>query len=237
MRAYTFPALFTLICSLFNQAIAQQTNSLETEIELGAVFTSGNTDDENVRYGLTMDYLRGDWEYQFSSDGLRSSKDNVLSAQRLYHVGMAQYALSENSFINARAAYEDDRFSGFDSQSDFTVNYGRNLLLNRENMDLSLEIGAGVRRSETETEDFEEGILRFEGNYQWNLTETSDFTQDFSVESGSESSIMRSETAVTASILENLSMRFSVKVKHQSDVPVGREKTDTQTAITLVLNF
>ena len=64
-----------------------------------------------------------------------------------------------------------------------------------------------------------------------------DFIQDFSVDAGSNSSIYRTETGIQTDILENLSLKFTVKVKHQTDVPINREKTDTETAITLVLNF
>ena len=52
-----------------------------------------------------------------------------------------------------------------------------------------------------------------------------------------ETSIYRSESAIESEIMENLSLRFSVKLKHQSEVPIGREKTDTETAVTLVWNF
>ena len=57
------------------------------------------------------------------------------------------------------------------------------------------------------------------------------------MDAGSNSSIYRTETGVQTDILENLSLKFTVKVKHQTEVPVDREKTDTETAITLVLNF
>jgi len=225
----------TLITSAV--ALAQEEKSLTTEIELGAIFTSGNTEDENVKYKVVVDWDRGVWDYRFSSDGFRSSKDSVLAAQRLYHVARAEYAINEDSYVLGRLAYEDDRFSGFDSQSDASVSYGRNLLLNKSNMALSVEVGAGIRRSVTELETNDEAIARFEGNYEWNLSESADFTQDFSVESGSNSSIYRSESAIETAIMENLSMKFSVKIKHQTEVPLFREKTDTETAVTLVLKF
>ncbi len=218
-------------------SLAQEERSVTTQLELGAIFTSGNTEDQNVKYKATVDWDRGNWDYRFVSDGFRSSKEDVLAAQRLYHVASADYTFNADSFVKTRLAYEDDRFSGFESQSDFTVNYGRNLLQNRDNMTLALNFGAGVRRSETETETESEAIARIEGNYTWNLSETANFLQDFSVESGSNSSIYRSESAIETDILDNLSLKFSIKVKHQTDVPISREKTDTETAITLVLNF
>lgn len=231
------PLIVTVSLCLASLAVAQEEKSINTEIELGAIFTSGNTEDENVKYKVVVDWDRGDWDYRFSSDGFRSSKEDVLAAQRMYHVARAQYALNEASFVRTRLAYEDDRFSGFDSQSDFSVSYGRNLLRNQANMDFSVNIGAGVRRSVTETETNNEAIGRFEGNYVWNLSETADFTQDFSVEAGSDSSIYRSESAIETTIMSNLAMKFSVKVKHQTEVPLLREKTDTETAVTLVWNF
>jgi putative salt-induced outer membrane protein len=58
-----------------------------------------------------------------------------------------------------------------------------------------------------------------------------------SAEVGNETSIYRSESSIETRILDNLSLRFSIFVKHQTEVPVGRKKTDTETAITFVMNF
>ena len=104
-------------------------------------------------------------------------------------------------------------------------------------MTLDVTAGIGARRSVTETDTDTEAIARFSGNYNWNVSESADFLQTFSVDAGSVSDIYRSETGIQTDILENLSLKFSVKVKHQTVVPVNREKTDTETAITLVLNF
>ncbi len=104
-------------------------------------------------------------------------------------------------------------------------------------MDLSVNFGAGVRRSVTEFDTSSEPIARVEGNYVWNLSETADLTQDFSFEPGSDSTVVRSETAIQTTIVENLALKFSIKAKHQTEVPLFREKTDTETAITLVWNF
>lgn len=237
MKNLLVSSVCSILTFLSTTSLSQEEKSIATELELGAIFTSGNTEDENIKYGLTIDWDHGDWDYRFSSDGFRSSRQNNLTGQRLYHVANADYTFDEAGFIKTRLAYEDDRFSGFESQSDFTVNYGRKLLLNRDDMNLELNFGAGVRRSETETNTENVAITRFEGSYEWNLSETAKLLQDFSIDSGSDSRIYRSESAIQSNILDNLSMKFSVKIKHQTDVPVGREKTDTQTAITLVLDF
>lgn len=218
-------------------AIAQQSNDIATEIELGAILTSGNTDEENLKYGLTVDWLRGDWEYQFTSDGLRSSKNNELTAQKLYHVGRGRRQLTELTYWGVRGSYEDDRFSGFDYQADVTVSYGRKFLQNIDNMNLDIDVGAGYRKSETATEDLGEGIIRIAGEYDWGLSNTANFFQDLSLELGEEANIYRSETGIESEIMESLALRLSYKVKHQTDVPPARDKTDTEMAVTVVWNF
>lgn len=237
MRNLFAYGLSSLLAVFSLSATAQEESSVATQLELGAIFTSGNTENENIKYKVAVDWDKGVWDYRFTSDGFRSSQSGISNAQRLYHTASANYTINPISYVQGRVAYENDKFSGFESQSDATVSYGRNMLRSRDNMTLDLTAGAGVRRSETVLETESVAILRLAANYNWNVSETADFIQDFSIESGSDSSIYRSETGIQTDILENLSLKFSVKVKHQTDVPINREKTDTETAITLVLNF
>jgi len=236
------PSLLATIC-LFSclgahSAFAQETeDALSSEVELGAIFTSGNTEDENIKFKGNVVYLRESWEYGFAIDGFRSSKNNVLAAQRVYSVGSATYNLSQDSFILTRLAHEDDRFSGYDSQSDFSVSYGQNLLRDRENLDWNYTIGAGMRYSVEPNSTTSEAILRLGTELRWDVSENALFIQTLSVESGSKSTIGRSESSIQSDIMDNLSMKFSIKLKHQTDVPIGREKTDSEASVTLLLRL
>jgi putative salt-induced outer membrane protein len=238
MRNLTTYGLCSLLAIFSWSASAQEESSLATQLELGAIFTSGNTENENIKYKVSVDWDQSEnWDYQFTSDGFRSSQNGRSNAQRLYHTASGNHTINPDSYLQGRIAYENDKFSGFESQSDITVSYGRNMLQSRVNMTLGLTAGIGIRRSETEFETRSVTIARLATNYNWNVSESADFIQDFSIEAGSDSSIYRSETGIQTDIRENLSLKFSVKVKHQTDVPPNREKTDTETAITLVLNF
>lgn len=230
--------LCNLLAIFSLSASAQEESSVSTQLELGAIFTSGNTKNENIKYKVTVDWNQAEvWDYQFTSDGFRSSQDGISNAQRLYHTGSANHTINPDSYIQGRIAYENDKFSGFESQSDITVSYGRNMLQSKGNMALGLTAGLGVRRSETELSTESVAIARLATNYNWNLSESADFIQDLSIETGSDSSIYRSETGIQTDIIENLSLKFSVKLKYQTVVPINRKKADTETAITLVLNF
>lgn len=232
-----------LICTsvlaalLSSQSFAQRENGVNSQLELGIITTTGNTEDESIKVKGKIELVKEAWDYAWSVDAFRSSRQDQLTAQRFYTVGSADYQLSEVSFVQGRLAYEDDRFSGYDSQTDASINYGRTLLTNTDNMSLDVTTGLGVRHSVTETEDFDEAIFRLAGDYKWDISETALFNQILSAEAGNETSIYRLESSIETNILENLSLKFTFNVKHQTEVPVGFEKTDTATSVTLVMNF
>ena len=237
MRSIANLFMLTFMVLAANAALAQEENGLTTEIQLGALFTSGNTEDQTLNFAGRIGLLQDQWEYVFSLDGLFSSNENDVTGQRFYAVASANYEFTQNSFFLTRLAHEDDRFSGFDSQSDITFNYGRKLLGSIADMELTLNAGVGVRWSRLDDSDFVEPIVRLAGDYEWKISDTASFGQQLSVEAGSRTNIYRSETSIETQILNNLSLRFSVNIKHQTDVPAGREKTDTETAISFVMNF
>ena len=224
------------LLAISSHSFAQQTGDLATEIELGATFTTGNTEERTIRYGVTMDWTRNLWDYQFTSDGLLGSREGDTTAQRFYHVGRGRRELSDIHYLAVRGSYEDDRFSGYDYQADLTASYGRTWLRNIDNMSLDTDIGPGYRKS-AGVLNRDEFIVRINGEYEWGISDTANFYQDLALEFGQDSDIYRSETGIESEIMENISLRFSINIKHQSEVPIGKEKTDTQSAVTLVWNF
>lgn len=231
------PVQCVLLAFLTTAAIAQQPNSITRELEVGALFTTGNTDEQSLNFAGNIAFTRNQWEYGFNLDGLYAASDDETKGQRFYGVANANYSFTEDSFFQARASHEDDRFSGFDSQSDFTVSYGRGFLKNRSDMDLVVNAGVGIRWSRLNGSDFDEPIMRLAGEYEWIISNSAAFSQELAVEYGSDSNIYRSDTGITTQIMENLSLRFSIRLKHQTEVPAGREETDSETAVTLVMNF
>lgn len=241
------PMLKRFLCSMallgaasVSMQISAQDWDLATELELGAIFTSGNTNDENIRFRGRFDAIRADWSYRFSMDGFRSSKNDELAAQRLYTVGSATYNFDPDNFVQGRVAHEDDRFSGYDSQTDASVSYGQVVLRDIENMSLRYTAGVGMRMSrapDNGDNDFNEAIIRLSTDYSWDISDSARFIQALSVDAGERSSIARSESSIETDIMENLSMKFTISAKHQTEVPVNRKKTDTEASITLLLRF
>ena len=80
-------------------------------------------------------------------------------------------------------------------------------------------------------------IYRLGGNYLWNISEPSKFTQTLSIESGSSNTYTEAVSALKANIIDTLALVLSFTVKNNSDVLPGIDKTDTATAISLEYTF
>lgn len=237
MKPLSSTSLIAFTTLISTMAIAQEDDGINREIELGALITSGNTSERSLNFAGAITVDRGRWDYNYSLDGLYSSSDNEVKGQRFYAIASANYEFTADSFAIARFSHEDDRFSGFSSQSDFTVSYGRGFFQRRTDMGLTVDAGIGIRWSRLNNSDFDEPIFRVAGDYDWAISNTANFNQELSSEVGTDSNIYRSETSIETQILENLTLRFSLKIKHQTEVPSGRDETDTETAVTFVMNF
>tara|TARA_B100000029_G_C17030602_1_gene762039 strand:- start:117 stop:434 length:318 start_codon:yes stop_codon:yes gene_type:complete len=105
-------------------------------------------------------------------------------------------------------------------------------------MTLVTDFGIGMRRSELESDETEaETIGRIAGLYTWHVSTNAIFKQSLGFEIGEEFVTSRSENSPESSISGNLAMKITLKVKHNSEVLLGKEKTDTESTVTLVYKF
>lgn len=230
-------ALFALLVLTHPAAAASEDSIWSSEVEVGAFLSSGNTDETNVK--LRGVAIRDGETYvnTFRLDLLNNSTDGTKTAQRTYGVYQLDRKLSDISSIFGRAAYEDDKFSGFDYQVDFTVGYSREFL-NSDIHQLKGSAGIGYRQSELPagvTED--EVILSLAADYVWQVSENATFKQLLSTQIGDFATITRSETSLSANVLDNVALKVALNIKNTSEVPAGRDNTDTETALTLLYKF
>ncbi|MEM6511777.1 MAG: DUF481 domain-containing protein [Pseudomonadota bacterium] len=204
---------------------------------LGFLSTSGNTENSTLNSGFEVGYTTGDWLHELKALAVNASENNDTTAEA-YELGWkSEWSIAENQFLFGRLQWRKDRFSGFDTQFSQSVGYGRRLI-DSEIHKLNVEGGAGARQSDLADGSTEnEFILRLGSDYSWQISETSKFEQSLSAESGSENTYLESVSSVSASLVGNLALVFSYTVKHNTDVPVDRENTDTFTAISLEYQF
>ena len=179
--------------------------------ELGLVFARGNSDTETVNAAIELIYSQDRW---------------------------TNYNLNERSYLLGVVRYDRDRFSSFEYQASFGLGYGYKFI-DSETHKLTGEIGPGVRHSElresgdSETELIGRGSL----DYAWQISETASLTNLFLVESGSSNTFLENALALEVAINSAMSLKTGVSVRHNTDVEVGRDKTDYLSTVNLVYSF
>ena len=245
MKKHIIASLITL--SFSSIAFAQdEVKPFTMEGELGFISTTGNTETTSVSAGINAHHELEQWSNDYAIEGLykKETVDNdgvdeeYTSAQKFYGSAQANYKLENPDYrLFGFASYEDDRLSNFDYQATVAAGWNQKVLENKRHT-LEYSIGPGYSFAQTqEGEDQDSMIVRASGAYTWKLSSTAKFTQTLSTEVGSDNTKSRAESAVTATISGNLSMKVSFKLDHNTNVSDGVEKLDTETAVTLVYNF
>lgn len=231
------------LCSLSGAALAQAPAAVPADpftgsAALGYLSTSGNTEASSLNSLLKMTWdLDGPWKHDFTALAIKASTDDVTTAEAYAAGYKGQRDFSETSYIFFAGDWRQDEFSGYDRQVSEAVGYGRRLLDTPRHM-LAVEGGAGAKQSELITgEELDEAIVRGGLDYLLTLTENSSFNQKLLIEQGDDNRYTESTSALKTRIVGDLALVVSYVIKNNSDVPVGIEKTDRFTAISLEYGF
>ncbi len=220
------------------EATAVKKSEWGGEAELGFVKTTGNTETETFVLKARVINTRDKWKHTVRGEALRNAEgEDIVTAERYFLSGKSQFFFRNRSYVYGLITYDDDRFSGFDYIVTGILGYGRTVM-ERENLKLNLEVGAGGRQSEPEIgETNNEAVGRAAGYFEWKISKSATFIQELSTDVGEDKSINRSLTALTTKINSYLSSRIAYQVRYTSEVPPGIEKTDTELTFTLVAKY
>ena len=204
---------------------------------LGAVITSGNSDTQNINADVKVKNENEQWRHNFFASALKSENDSNTTADRFALGYKADYKLTSYSYVWGEIRYEEDEFSGFDSQLTGSVGYGRRVL-DRATDTLDIEIGVGQRKTDfSDGTDESDTILRGALFYVKKFNESTVFTQDVIVLAGDSNTSIDAKSAIKAKLAGNLSLEASYTTKYNTDAPAGKDDTDATTAISLVYGF
>lgn len=227
----------TALALFASSAAAQQQEGLSGKVALGYLATSGNSDSENLNLNFSGDYHAEVWHHNLTGRAVRASTEGIDTAESYGLSWQSDRELGEKNYLFGRAAWDRDEFSGFPEQTREVVGFGRHFINNDRHV-LNGEVGAGFRQAELRDGTSEdETILRLSGDYTLQISETSEFKQTLAVESGDANTYSESVTSLSADVWTNLAVVLSYTIKRNSDVPVGIEKTDRFTSLSLEYAF
>ena len=236
------PLAFAL-CFASASALAQNPapvakDPLVGTVALGYLSTSGNTDSTNTNasFKATWDRSR-DWVHNWSALAISSRTNDVTTAEAYAAGYKAQRAFGMKAYLFATGDWRQDQFSGYSRQATEAVGYGRKLITTDRQM-LSVEGGLGKKQASLiDGTNVDESVVHGGLDYLIHLGETSEFSQKLLIEVGDKNHYTESTSAIKAKIRGSLALVASYVIKNNTDVPVGIEKTDRYTAISLEYGF
>lgn len=236
-KAVLATVVLSLAAATWAQEEAEEEEPWSGALSLGYLSTSGNT--ETTSYNTKFEIVREEdnWKHRLNGSANGAEDTSGLTAEA-YQLGWrTDYNITDKGSVFGTVDWRKDRFAGITEQMSYAVNYGRTLI-DTETHVLALGVGAGYREADrsdgtNETSAIGRGNLA----YDWHWSETSGFDQGLIVESGNGNTYIESVSAIRARLFGEFNLVLSYTIKRNSDVPVGAEKTDTQTAISIEYAF
>jgi len=237
MKIGVLSSLLLASFAAYSQNGSDEQDPLEGKVSLGYLATSGNTDSTNANAAFNLILRRMLWSHDFGLTAVKAENSGDTTAEAYTAGYVARREFGEKSYLFAGVNWQSDKFSSYDEQMSETVGYGRRLIENDRHM-LNGELGVGARQADLRDGTSEdEAIWRGAIDYAWTVSDTTTFSQDLIVESGSSNTTIESISELRARLIGNIALVLSLRIKNNSDVLPGTEKTDRFTAISLEYAF
>lgn len=226
-------------------ASAQITEGWTGSAGVSGSTTSGNTETTDVGIGIDLTKTTGDWRNKFDVTYDLGSADGEDTKNRLFLGYQLDRDLSDRLYVYGNANYFKDDFGAYDNGYFAGAGLGYQVLKADPNF-WRLEAGLGYRVQETRatgifgTAGFVDSVsddeiaLRAGSEFKYALNDAVSFYNNSEVISGSSNTYLWNDAGIEAQLAGNFSARFGVRVDHNTEVPAGREKTDTITRGALV---
>lgn len=255
---------YTLSALCFLPLVSYAASAEDTEIkspytasaELGFLYKTGNTKSADVKAGFNLQYEKDKWlsvvAFNILAKKLEQKDSNgndefETTDNKWDILTQTNYTIGEEgkNYLYGNLAHEQDKFSGFESQSSFSAGWGRHWY-ETETSSFFADIGPGVQYDRSRASNTAPAttntsfIIQAQALYTHKFNEHVEFKQYFVAKQATQSgdnSVYKSETSVTAQLIDSLQLKFALRIDYDTDVEPEFESTNTETSMTLIYNF
>jgi len=235
---------------LKEKKLKQKSEGISLSGEFGMLAASGNTNTTTFKAALTSEHEMRRWSNNYHSEIVykqnKTDNETIVTAQRFLISAQLDYKLpSKNNRLFIYAEYDHDKFNGFRYQSAIAAGWSSHAWKNKESQ-FRYSIGPGYAYAQRELIDedaqksygvFNEMIVRASLDYRLSLSDSARFRQFVSTEAGQETNRSRSETTLTASIIQSLAMKLSFVMMYNDGTLQSNDDLSTETTVSLVYQF
>jgi putative salt-induced outer membrane protein len=205
--------------------------------ELGGFRSTGNSNDTGVTGALALTRNGIDWRHKLRGRADYRRSDGETTREQFLVAYEPNYKLNERLFAYGLAQYERDRFQGFSGRYSASGGLGYDIITG-DSINLTVQGGPAWRRTEFIGTPAENNIAALAAlEFDWNIAENLKLIESASAYLQSGNSSFNSTTGLQASIANDLSLRLSYTMEHDTDPGAGSVKTDTLSRVTLIYDF
>lgn len=198
--------------------------------------TTGNTETEDVGLGLNLVKSADVWRHKFRASVDYGSTAGFKDKQRFVLGYQIDRDITDRLYAYGNADYFQDDFGAFETGYFVGTGLGYKLVL-PDPLKWDVEAGLGYRSQKTQeilsvTEN--ELAFRAASNMDYAFNDNVSLYNNTELLYSDSDTYIWNETGITAQLMGNLAARASFRIDNHSNVPVGREKTDTITRVGVV---
>lgn len=190
--------------------------ALTGEGEFAYLRSSGSSSNRETLKGFSyLRYQRRDWTHETRVEALNESNSDlgIRTRERYFFMEKSSWNFTPRNYLFARPQYEKDLQSAYEYQSLLALGYGHRFVQS-DTLLVSADIGAGYRHNKAsvtgDSDDEAVGNAAFKA--EWKFRPDARLTEDIAVDSGPESTVVRSRTA----LIVKLSTLFGMVVAYET---------------------
>ncbi len=201
---------------------------------------NGNTKSTTIGASQLLQYARKYIGFELGASALGSSNKQVTTAEQYSAYEKLSWKLNDRNYAFERTGWDKNRFAGIANRIDASAGLGREFIKTPRNNFL-FELGGGyVNEQRVKAPRVDFGAGRAFGKYVGTISPTSTFSQSAEYLHNFEDNDdfrVNTETALTASISTNVSMKLAYLWKHVAVPPPTFGKNDTLTSVAIIFNY
>lgn len=219
----------------FSAAQFAQADEWKRDVSLGFTLTDGNTEKEQLSVKGVIQKTSDLDDFLASIDIFRSSTNGDTDAQNWTALGRYAYNFGDDLmwFSSYGLTVDHDKFADIDWRATPKAGLGRWFSKDSDGNDWNAYLEGSLGYEVTEfydAEDTEETVFILHAWGEKNIFDNAKIVQDLTIIPSLEEDGVRikSETALTNPLSENLDLSIRYIVDYDSEPPAGVEETDTQ---------
>jgi putative salt-induced outer membrane protein len=203
------------------------------EGEVAYLKSTGSSEQETFKGFSDTRYQHNAWTHQLRLEGVNSSDGltDQRTRERYFVLEKSSWNFTPRDYLFVKPQYEKDLQSAYSYQAMISAGYGHKFF-DTETLKLSLDIGAGTRFSKLEaTGDVEdEAVGNTALKFEWAFRPGARFTEDVAVDSGEDSTVTRTRSALIFALSDILGMVIAYETKND-DGPLTVKDTLTSVGL------